>query len=106
MEIGNLVEVIEASKTDNDDDDADTLTDIDELLRDKLREGELVAVVESEQIKEDVEVIHVNTENEVSVDVISTSASTEEDNCTEDEEIKAEDKEIVDNMADEIKTVD
>ena len=105
MEIGNVEEVMEASKSE-DDDNADTLTDIDELLRDKLREGELVAVVELEEKKADIEVVQINTENEASVGVISTNVSTEDEDCTEDEDIKTEINEIVNNISKDIKIKD
>ena len=55
-------------KSDNED-MADTLTDIDELLRDKLKEGEMVSVdkIEDQLIEE---AMKINTESEVCVDVI------------------------------------
>ena len=88
MEIEKVEEVRDASKSE-DNDTADTPTDIDELLIDKLIE-ELVTVVELEEKKADMESVQINTENEASVNIVSTSVRTD------DEDIKTGVNKIVD----------
>ena len=53
---------------------ADTLTDIDELLRDRLKEGELIPASEVEQqIVE--EIVKVSADREESVNVMTDGSS-------------------------------
>eukprot|EP00092_Neocalanus_flemingeri_P028022 GFUD01030425.1.p1 GENE.GFUD01030425.1~~GFUD01030425.1.p1 ORF type:complete len:900 (-),score=332.97 GFUD01030425.1:356-3055(-) len=83
IELETIDNLFKISKSDEDD-TADALTDIAELLKDKLREGNLVPAARIEEKLVEQEVTKCVTEEEVSVDIVSQDA------IVEVEEIKSE----------------
>ena len=108
IEIGQAENMI--FKAENED-MADTLTDIDELLRDELKEGDMVPVAEiKEQVLE--EALKMNTKSDLSLDDMTGGKCEKEDNkdiketgikLAKDIENLAKDIKVEDNPRDDIK---